>query len=169
MVQRNQKPKEEQLVPRYGQVPKMDIPPDPVYGSVLLNKFINKLMLDGKKSVAEKILYTALELIKEKTKRDPMEVFDKALANAVPLLDVKARRVGGATYQVPVEVPRIRGQALAMQWIREAARSRGGKSMIENLAAELMDASNNVGGAIKMREDKYKTAEANKAFSHFRW
>lgn len=156
-------------MPRYGKVPRRDIPADAVYDSILLQKFINKLIVDGKKSRSERIVYSALERIAEKTKKDPMEVFNKALDNVTPFLDVKARRVGGATYQVPVEVSKMRGQAMAMQWLRESARTRGGKSMIENLAAELMDASNNVGGAVKMREDKHKTAEANKAFAHFRW
>ena len=156
-------------MPRYGKVPKNDIPPDAVYDSILLQKFINKLMVDGKKSVAEKIVYEALKKIEEKTKQNPLEVFNKAMDNVAPLLDVKARRVGGATYQVPVEVTRARGQAMAMQWIRVAARTRGGKSMSENLSAELLDASNNAGGAVKMREDKHKTADANKAFAHFRW
>ena len=156
-------------MPRYGQVPKRDIPPDSVYGSVILQKFINKLLMDGKKSKAETIVYKALETIKQKANQDPMLVFNKAIDNITPLLDVKPRRVGGATYQVPVEITKARGQAMAMQWIREAARDRGGRSMAENLSAELLDASNNAGGAIKKRDDKHKTAEANKAFAHFRW
>ncbi len=156
-------------MPRYGQVPKRDIPPDSVYGSVILQKFINKLLMDGKKSKAETIVYKALEAIKQKANQDPMLVFNKAINNITPLLDVKPRRVGGATYQVPVEITKARGQAMAMQWIRDAARARGGKSMAENLSAELLDASNNAGGAIKKRDDKHKTAEANKAFAHFRW
>jgi small subunit ribosomal protein S7 len=156
-------------VPRYGKIPKRDIPPDPVYGSVLLQKFINKLMFRGKKCVAEKIVYSALKGVKEKINKDPLEVFEKALGNATPILEVKARRVGGATYQVPVEVSRKRGQAIAIQWIRNAARGRGGKTMIEGLALELVDAYNGVGESIKRREDLHKTAEANKAFAHFRW
>lgn len=164
-----EKVKEELPVPRRGNVPKRKISPDAVYGSVLLQKFINKVMIMGKKSMAEKIVYVALEQIKEKVKQDPLDVFNKAIEKVTPLLQVKARRVGGATYQIPVEVSRARGQALAMQWIRETCRTRGGKSMIENLAGELIDASNGVGGAIKKREDVHKTAEANKAFAHFRW
>ncbi len=156
-------------MPRYGRIPKREIPPDPVYGSVLLQRFINKLMVRGKKSVAEKIIYSALEEIKKKLNQDPLAVFEKAMEKVTPILEVKARRVGGATYQVPVEVSRARGQALAMQWIREASRGRPGKSMIESLAAELVDASNGVGSSIKKREDLHKTAEANKAFAHFRW
>jgi len=156
-------------VPRRGNVPKRKIPPDAVYGSVLLQKFINKIMIEGKKSLAEKIVYRSLELVKERLKKDPLEVFNKALGNISPLLQVKARRVGGATYQVPVEVSRDRGQALAMQWLRRSSRERKGRSMIENLAAELMDAYNGVGAAMKKKEDVHKTAEANKAFAHFRW
>ena len=156
-------------MPRYGKIPKREIPPDPVYGSVLLQKFINKLMFRGKKCVAEKVVYSALKEVKEKTNKDPMEVFEKALGNVTPVLEVKARRVGGATYQVPVEVSRKRGQAIAIQWIRNAARSRGAKSMIKGLALELVDACNGTGESIKKREDLHKTAEANKAFAHFRW
>jgi len=156
-------------VPRRGNVPKRKIPPDAVYGSVLLQKFINKIMIEGKKSLAEKIVYRSLELVKERLKKDPLEVFNKALGNISPLLQVKARRVGGATYQVPVEVSRDRGQALAMQWLRRSSRERKGRSMIENLAAELMDAYNGAGAAMKKKEDVHKTAEANKAFAHFRW
>lgn len=156
-------------MPRRGNVPKRKIPPDAVYGSVLLQKFINKIMIEGKKSLAEKIVYRSLELVKERLKKDPLEVFNKALGNISPLLQVKARRVGGATYQVPVEVSRDRGQALAMQWLRRSSRERKGRSMIENLAAELMDAYNGAGAAMKKKEDVHKTAEANKAFAHFRW
>lgn len=156
-------------MPRYGKVPKREIPPDPVYGSVLVQKFINKLMRKGKKSLAERIVYSALEEIRKKLNKDPVEVFEKAIANVAPLLEVKPRRVGGATYQVPVEVSKARGQALAMQWIRSVSRSRGGKSMVENLSLELIDAYNGVGSSIKKREDLHKTAEANKAFAHFRW
>ena len=155
-------------MPRYGQVPKKDIPPDPIYRSVLLQKFINKLMEGGKKSKAEKIVYSVLEELKKKFNKNPIEVFEKALDNISPSLEVKARRVGGATYQVPVEISKARGQALAMQWIRQSCRSKKG-SMIENLTAEMADASNGVGGAMKKKEDLHKTAEANKAFAHFRW
>lgn len=156
-------------MPRYGRVPKRRIPADPVYGSVLIQKFINKMIMMGKKSLAERIFYRAMEEIGKRTGKEAREVFEKALANATPLLEVKARRVGGATYQVPVEVSRERGQARAMQWLREGARERAGKSMVENLTLELMDAYNNTGSAIKKREDLHKTAEANKAFAHFRW
>lgn len=156
-------------MPRYGKVPKRKIPADPIYGSVLVQKFINKMMMRGKKSLAERIFYRAMEEVGKRTGKDPLQVFDKAIENVAPLLEVKPRRVGGATYQVPVEVTKARGQALAMQWLREAARARTGKSMIENLAAELIDAYNNIGAAIKKREDLHKTAEANKAFAHFRW
>jgi len=156
-------------VPRYGRVPKRDIPPDAVYGSVLVQKFINKLMDKGKKSKAETIIYSAFEEVKKKLSKDPLEVFEKVMGKVSPLLEVKPRRVGGATYQVPVEVSRGRAQALAMQWIREASRSRGGRSMAQSLAAELVDAYNGVGNAVKMREDVHKAAEANKAFAHFRW
>lgn len=156
-------------MPRYGRVPKRRIPADPVYGSVLIQKFINKMIMRGKKSLAERVFYRAMEEIGKRTGREAREVFEKALANAAPLLEVKPRRVGGATYQVPVEVSRERGQARAMQWLREGARERAGKSMVENLAQELMDAYNNTGSAIKKREDLHKAAEANKAFAHFRW
>lgn len=156
-------------MPRYGRTPKRKIPPDVVYGSVLAQKFINKMILCGKKAAAENIFYRAMDEIKKKTGKEPMEIFEKAMGNTTPLLEVKARRVGGATYQVPVEISKDRAQALAMQWLREAARERAGKSMVENLAAELMDAGNNTGAAIKNRENLHKTAEANKAFAHFRW
>lgn len=156
-------------MPRYGRVPKRKIPPDVVYNSVLVQKFINKMMLCGKKSTAELMFYRAMDEIKKRLGKGPMEVFEKAMGNVVPLLEVKPRRVGGATYQVPVEVTRDRAQALAMQWLREAARERPGKSMVENLAAEIIDAYNNTGTAIKKRENLHKTAEANKAFAHFRW
>ena len=154
---------------RYGKSPKRKIPPDPVYGSVLIQKFINKIMEKGKKNLAEKIVYCAMEEVKKKVNKDPLEVFEKALENVTPFLVVKPRRVGGATYQVPVEVPKVRAQALAMQWIREVSRERPGKSMIQSLAAELIDAYNGVGSSIKKREDLHKTAEANRAFAHFRW
>lgn len=156
-------------MPRYGKVPKRKIPPDPVYGSVLVQKFINKMIMKGKKSKAEKIFYAAMMEIEKRLKKPALEIFEKVMENVSPLLEVKPRRVGGATYQVPVEVSKARGQALAMQWIRDCARERSGKSMIENLVAEMIDAYNNTGGAIKKREDLHKTAEANKAFAHFRW
>ncbi len=169
MEQNFKKEKEELRVTRRGNIFKRRIPPEPVYGSVLLQKFINKMMVKGKKSLAEKIIYSALEEVKKKMNKDPLEVFDKALANITPILEVKARRVGGATYQIPIEVSKVRGQALAMQWLREAARARPEKSMTECLTAELMDAFNGAGASIKRREDLHKTADANKAFAHFRW
>jgi small subunit ribosomal protein S7 len=134
-----------------------------------VQKFINKLIMGGKKSKAETIVYGALAEIKSKLNQDPLVVFQKALDNITPLVEVKARRVGGATYQVPLEVSKQRGQAIAFQWLRKACRQRKGKSMIQNLSAELLDAFNGAGGAAKMREDLHKTAEANKAFAHFRW
>jgi small subunit ribosomal protein S7 len=156
-------------VPRQGRVPKRKIAPDAVYNSVLVQKFINKMMFGGKKSKVENIFYLAMLEIKRKTSKEPLPVFEKAMENAAPLLEVKARRVGGATYQVPVEISKDRAQALAMQWLREGARVRAGKSMAQNLADELVDAFNNTGTAIKNRENLHKTAEANKAFAHFRW
>ena len=156
-------------MPRYGRVPKKKIKPDVVYGSVLVQKFINKMIIMGKKSRAEKIFYLAMDEIRKRLNKEPMEIFEKAMANATPLLEVKARRVGGATYQVPVEISKDRAQAVAMQWLRRAARERAGKSMVENLALELIDAYNNTGTALKNRENLHKTAEANKAFAHFRW
>lgn len=156
-------------MPRYGNVPKRDIPPDPVYGSVLLQKFINKLMMRGKKTKVETIIYRALADVENKMKKPALEVFEKALDNITPLLQIKARRVGGATYQVPVEISRVRGQAQAMQWLRDVCRKRPGKSMEERLSAELIDAFNGSGGSMKKKEDLHKTADANKAFAHFRW
>jgi len=156
-------------VPRKGPVPKRPILPDPKFGSKVLARFINKVMLRGKKSVAELITYDALELIATKSGRDPMDVFTQALGNAMPLVEVRPRRVGGATYQVPMEVRPDRRQAMAMRWLISYARARPGKSMTEKLANELMDASNNQGASIKKREDTHKMAEANKAFAHYRW
>ncbi|HEY9179960.1 MAG TPA: 30S ribosomal protein S7 [Candidatus Baltobacteraceae bacterium] len=156
-------------MPRKGPAPKRQILPDPRYNSKVLARFINKIMLCGKKSVAENITYGALELVAEKTGRDAMDVFSQALSNAMPLVEVRPRRVGGATYQVPMEVRPDRRQAMAMRWLIGFARSRAGRSMEEKLAAELMDAANNQGAAIKKREDTHKMAEANKAFAHYRW
>ncbi len=154
---------------RRGRAPKMDILPDPVYNSVILTKFINQVMLDGKKGVAEKIVYGAFDIIKDKTGKDPMEVFDEAMKNVMPVLEVKARRVGGANYQVPVEVRPERRQTLGIRWLVTNTRKRSGKSMQEKLAAELMDAANNMGASVKKREDTHKMAEANRAFAHYRW
>ena len=149
--------------------PKRDVLPDPVYNSVILTKFINQVMLDGKKGVAERVVYGAFEIIKDKTGKDPMEVFDEAMKNVMPVLEVKARRVGGANYQVPVEVRPERRQTLGIRWLVINTRKRGGKTMQEKLAAELMDAANNVGASVKKREDTHKMAEANRAFAHYRW
>ncbi len=156
-------------MPRRGHVPKRKVLPDPKYKSVRLTKLINQIMLDGKKGTAEAIVYGALDIIKERTGREPIEVFDEALKNIMPVLEVKARRVGGANYQVPVEVRPERRQTLAIRWLTNYARQRGGKSMQEKLANELIDAANNTGGAIKKKEDTHKMAEANKAFAHYRW
>ena len=156
-------------MPRKGPVTKRDVLPDPVYGSKLLTRFINKIMLDGKKGVAERIVYDAFDLIHSKTGKDPMEVFDAAMKNVMPTLEVKARRVGGANYQVPVEVRADRKTTLGIRWLVNYARLRGEKTMDERLSGELMDAANNTGAAIKKKEDTHKMAEANKAFAHYRW
>lgn len=148
---------------------KREILPDPKYNSVKITKFINVLMLRGKKSKAEKIVYKSLDILGEKTGKKPIEVFEKAIENARPLLEVKPRRVGGATYQIPIEVEQQRSLALVFRWIRDFARTRKGKPMHEKLAEELLDAFNGTGTAIKKREDTHKMAEANKAFSHYRW
>ena len=156
-------------MPRRREVPKRRIIPDPKYKDKLISKFTNTLMLGGKKAVAEGILYGALDVIQERFKEDPLEVFRKALDNVKPKLEVKSRRVGGANFQVPVEVRPVRRVALAMRWLREAARKRGEKSMGARLAGELIDASEGRGGAVKKREEVHRMAEANKAFSHFRF
>ena len=148
---------------------KRDVLPDPIYNSKVVTKLINQIMNDGKKGTAERILYEAFEMIKEKTGQEPMEVYEKALENVKPLLEVKSRRVGGSNVQVPIEVTDERSQALALRWIVNYAKSRNGKGMAINLAQELMDAANGVGGAVKKREDTHKMAEANKAFAHYRW
>ncbi len=148
---------------------KRDVLPDPIYNSKLVTKLINRLMVDGKKGVAQTILYDSFEMIKEKTNQEPMDVLNKALENIQPALEVKSRRVGGANYQVPVEVRPDRSQALGLRWLVQYARLRGGHSMAENLANEIIDASNGVGAAVKKREDTHRMAEANKAFAHYRW
>ena len=148
---------------------KRDVLPDPLYNSKLVTKLINRLMIDGKKGVAQTILYDSFEMIKEKTNQEPMDVLNKALENIQPALEVKSRRVGGANYQVPVEVRPDRSQALGLRWLVQYARLRGGHSMAENLANEIIDASNGVGAAVKKREDTHRMAEANKAFAHYRW
>ena len=156
-------------MPRRREVPKRLILPDPIYGSVEVSKFVNVMMLDGKKAVAERMLYGALEQIRTKSGKDPLEVFNQALQNCKPTVEVKSRRVGGANYQVPVEVRPIRRNALSMRWLREAAKKRGEKSMGLRLANELIEASENRGGAVKKRDEVHRMAEANKAFSHFRF
>ncbi|MCQ9329480.1 30S ribosomal protein S7 [Pelistega suis] len=156
-------------MPRRREVPKREILPDPKFGSVELAKFMNVVMLSGKKAVAERIVYGALEQVAQKTGKEPLEVFNLAINNVKPIVEVKSRRVGGANYQVPVEVRPVRRLALAMRWVREAAKKRGEKSMDLRLAGELIDASEGRGAAMKKREDTHKMAEANKAFSHFRW
>ncbi|HEX7386527.1 MAG TPA: 30S ribosomal protein S7 [Castellaniella sp.] len=156
-------------MPRRREVPKREILPDPKFGSVELAKFMNVVMLSGKKAVAERIVYGALDQIQAKTGKEPIEVFNAAINNIKPVVEVKSRRVGGANYQVPVEVRPVRRLALAMRWLREAAKKRGEKSMDLRLAGELMEAAEGRGGAMKKREDTHKMAEANKAFSHFRW
>ena len=156
-------------MPRRREVPKREILPDPKFGSVELAKFMNVVMLSGKKAVAERIVYGALDQIQAKSGKEPIEVFNTAINNIKPVVEVKSRRVGGANYQVPVEVRPVRRLALAMRWLREAAKKRGEKSMDLRLAGELMDAAEGRGGAMKKREDTHKMAEANKAFSHFRW
>ncbi len=148
---------------------KRDVLADPIYNSKLVTKLINTMMIDGKKGVAQTILYDAFEMVKEKTNKEPMEVFEKALANIKPALEVKSRRVGGANYQVPVEVRADRSQALGLRWLVNYARLRNGHTMAENLANEIIDASNGVGAAVKKREDMHRMAEANKAFAHYRW
>ena len=156
-------------MPRKGPVTKRDVLPDPVYGSKLLTRFINKIMLDGKKGVAERIVYDAFDLVRAKTGKDPLEVFDAAMQNVMPLLEVRARRVGGANYQVPVEVRAHRKTTLGIRWLVNYSRLRGERTMYERVAGEIMDASNGTGAAVKKREDTHKMAEANKAFAHYRW
>lgn len=156
-------------MPRKGPVTKRDVLPDPVYGSKLLTRFINKIMLKGKKGLAQRIVYDAFDLIRAKTGKDPLEVFDAALQNVMPLLEVRARRVGGANYQVPVEVRADRKTTLGIRWLVNFSRQRGERTMSERVAAEIMDASNGVGASVKKREDTHKMAEANKAFAHYRW
>ena len=156
-------------MPRRGNVPKREVLPDPIYNSVLVTKLVNSIMLDGKKGVAQKVVYGAFDIIKEKTEKDPLDVFTTALENIMPSLEVKARRVGGATYQVPMEVRPARRTTLGLRWLTTYARSRSERTMAERLAGELMDAANNTGSAVKKREEVHKAAEANKAFAHFRW
>ena len=156
-------------MPRKGNTPKREVLPDPVYGNTVVAKLINSIMLDGKKGVAQKIVYGAFDIIKEQTGEEPMEVFEKAMSYIMPQVDVRARRVGGANYQVPVEVRAERRQTLGLRWLTKYTRARGEKTMYERLAKELIDASNNTGGSVKKKEDTHKMAEANKAFAHYRW
>ena len=156
-------------MPRKGKIPKREVLPDPVYSKKVVTKLINKVMLDGKKGTSQKIVYGAFELIKERTDKDPVEVFEQAMANIMPVLEVKARRVGGANYQVPIEVRADRRETLGIRWLVRYSRLRGEKGMTEKLAKEIMDAANNTGASVKKREDTHKMAEANRAFAHYRW
>jgi len=156
-------------MPRRGGVPKRDILPDPIYKSVVLTKLINQVMLDGKRGTAQKICYDAFDIIKEKTGKDPLDVFIEGLENIMPVLEVKARRVGGATYQVPIEVSGKRRQTLGIRWLVINTRKRSERTMCERLSFEIMDAANNTGSSVKKKEDTHRMAEANKAFAHYRW
>jgi len=156
-------------VPRKGHIPKRYVLPDPLYNDVVVTKLINNIMLDGKKGTAQKICYGAFDIIKEKTNKDPLETFKQALENVMPVLEVKARRVGGSTYQVPIEVRPERRKALGLRWIVDLSRKRGERTMSQRLAGELMDAVNGLGGAFKKKEDMHRMAEANKAFAHYKW
>ena len=154
---------------RKRQAIKRDVLADPIYNSKMITKLINGIMLDGKKGTAQRILYKALDIVKEKTKKDPIEVLNKAFENIKPALEIKSRRIGGSNYSVPMEVREDRANALTLRWLIQYAKSRNGKGMAENLAAEIIDASNGIGGAVKKREDTHKMAEANKAYAHYRW
>ncbi len=156
-------------MPRRGSIAKRDVLPDPLYNSKLVTRLINNVMYDGKRGVAQKIVYGAFDIVREKTGKDPIEVFEQAMENIMPLLEVKARRVGGATYQVPIEVRPERRQTLGLRWLTAYSRTRSERTMKERLAGEIMDAINGVGGAAKKRDDTHRMAEANKAFAHYRW
>ena len=156
-------------MPRRGFIPKRDVLPDPLYNDVVVTRLINNIMLDGKKGVAQKIVYGAFDIIREKTGKEPVEVFAQAMENIMPVLEVKARRVGGATYQVPMEVRPERRQTLGLRWLTAYSRARSERTMSERLANEIIDATNNLGSSVKKREDTHKMAEANKAFAHYRW
>ena len=156
-------------MPRRGNVPKREVLPDPLYNSRFVTKLINGIMLDGRKGVAQKVVYGAFDIIREKSGKEPLEVFNQAMENIMPVLEVKARRVGGATYQVPIEVRPERRQTLGIRWLVGFSRKRGEKTMRERLAGELMDANNNLGSSVKKREDTHKMAESNRAFAHYRW
>ena len=161
--------KEGRIVPRKGHVAKREVLPDPLYNSKLVTKLINSIMLDGKKGVAEKIVYGAFEKVSEKTGKEALEAFEEALNNIMPVLEVKARRVGGATYQVPMEIRPERRRTLGLRWLTVYSRKRGEKTMVDRLAGEILDALNNAGGAVKKKDETHKMAEANKAFSHYKW
>ena len=156
-------------MPRRGFVPKRDVLPDPVYNDVIVTRLINNIMLDGKKGVAQKIVYGAFDIVRTKTGKDPLDAFREAMDNIMPVLEVKARRVGGATYQVPMEVRPERRQTLGLRWLTNFSRTRSERTMAERLAGEIMDAINGMGGAVKRREETHRMAEANKAFAHYRW
>jgi small subunit ribosomal protein S7 len=156
-------------MPRKGAVPKRDVLPDPIYNSKLVTRLINRIMIDGKRGVAQTILYQSFDLIQQRSGKEPMEVFETAIKNIMPVLEVKARRVGGANYQVPIEVKPERRTSLGLRWLVNYSRLRGEKTMEERLAAEILDAANNTGASVKKREDTHKMAEANKAFAHYRW
>jgi len=156
-------------MPRRGFIPKREVLPDPIYSSVIVTKLVNAVMLDGKRGVAQRVCYSAFELVASRTGKEAADIFETALNNIMPVLEVKARRVGGATYQVPIEIRPERRQTLALRWLVDFARRRGEKTMAERLAGELMDAANNAGSAVKRKEDMHKMAEANKAFAHYRW
>ena len=160
---------EGRTVPRKGHVPKREVMPDPIYNDMVVTKLINSIMLDGKKGISENIVYGAFDMIAAKTGEDPLEVFYKAMNNIMPVLEVKARRIGGANYQVPIEVRTERRQTLGLRWLVTYSRNRGEKTMVEKLAKELMDAANGLGSSVKKREDTHKMAEANKAFAHYRF
>lgn len=156
-------------MPRRGNVPKRDVLPDPIYGSKVVTKLVNQIMVDGKKGIAQSIVYDAFDKMKEKTGQDAMEIFNQAMNNVMPVLEVKARRVGGSNYQVPIEIRPERRQTLAIRWIVINARKRSEREMADKLANELLDAMNNTGGSVKKKEDTHRMAEANKAFAHYRW
>ncbi len=156
-------------MPRRGSVPKRDVLPDPLYNSKLVTKLVNNIMYDGKKSTAQKIVYGAFDIVKEKTGKEPLEVFTAAMDNIMPVLEIKARRVGGSTYQVPMEVRAERRTTLGLRWLTQYSRARSERTMRERLAGEILDAANSTGNAVKKREDTHRMAEANKAFAHFRW
>jgi small subunit ribosomal protein S7 len=154
---------------RRGGIPKREVLPDPMFNSTVVSKLINQVMYDGKKGTAQGVCYEAFQIVQDKTGNDPMEVFEQAINNIMPVLEVKARRVGGSTYQVPIEIRPVRRQTLGIRWMVEFARKRGEKEMAQRLAGEIMDAANNTGGAVKRKEEMHRMAEANKAFAHYRW